>query len=114
MGLIGRLIGPIGPISPIGGGEMSNQNDDLEIQARIPAGGAVLDGDLMIPSGASGIAVFAHGSGSSRHSPRNRSVAHVIREAGVGTLLFDLLTREEESVDVFTRYLRFDIDLLTA
>jgi putative phosphoribosyl transferase len=92
---------------------MHNQNDDLEIQARIPAGGAVLDGDLMIPSGASGIAVFAHGSGSSRHSPRNRSVAHVIREAGVGTLLFDLLTREEESVDVFTRRLRFDIELLT-
>src|SRR6266511_910817 len=88
-------------------------SDLLEIQARIPAGGAVLDGDLMIPSGASGIAVFAHGSGSSRHSPRNRSVASVIREAGVGTLLFDLLTREEESVDVFTRHLRFDIELLT-
>src|SRR5262245_62561323 len=66
----------------------------------------------MIPSGASGIAVFAHGSGSSRHSPRNKSVARVIREAGVGTLLFDLLTREEESVDVFTRHLRFDIELL--
>ncbi|HEV2667512.1 MAG TPA: dienelactone hydrolase family protein [Blastocatellia bacterium] len=97
---------------------MRKQNGDysdlLEIQARIPAGDAVLDGDLMIPSGASGIAVFAHGSGSSRHSPRNRSVASVIRESGVGTLLFDLLTREEESVDVFTRRLRFDIDLLTA
>jgi putative phosphoribosyl transferase len=86
----------------------------LEIQAQIPAGDAVLYGDLAIPSGASGIAVFAHGSGSSRHSPRNRSVARVIREAGVGSLLFDLLTREEESVDVFTRHLRFDIDLLTA
>ena len=96
---------------------MRKQNDDysdlLEIQARIPAGDAVLDGDLMIPSGASGIVVFAHGSGSSRHSPRNKSVARVIREAGVGTLLFDLLTREEESVDVFTRHLRFDIELLT-
>ena len=96
---------------------MRKQNDVysdlLEIQARIPAGDAVLDGDLMIPSGASGIAVFAHGSGSSRHSPRNRSVARVIREAGVGSLLFDLLTREEESVDVFTRHLRFDIELLT-
>src|SRR5215510_3685462 len=87
--------------------------DLLEIQARIPAGGAVLHGDLMIPGSASGIAVFAHGSGSSRHSPRNRSVARVIRETGLGTLLFDLLTREEESVDVFTRHLRFDIDLLT-
>src|SRR5262247_4431356 len=89
-------------------------SDLLEIQARIPAGGAVLHGDLMIPGRASGIVVFAHGSGSSRHSPRNRSVARVIREAGVGTLLFDLLTREEESVDVFTRHLRFDIELLTA
>src|SRR5215475_10194858 len=83
---------------------MRKQNGDLlDIQARIPAGDAVLDGDLIIPS-----------SGSSRHSPRNRSVARVIREAGVGTLLFDLLTREEESVDVFTRHLRFDIELLTA
>jgi putative phosphoribosyl transferase len=88
-------------------------SDLLEIQARIPASDAVLDGDLVVPSGASGIAVFAHGSGSSRHSPRNRSVARVIREAGVGSLLFDLLTREEESVDVFTRRLRFDIELLT-
>ncbi|MBO0725195.1 MAG: dienelactone hydrolase family protein [Blastocatellia bacterium] len=90
---------------------MQNQ---MEIQVKIPAGDAILDGDLAIPSGASGIAVFAHGSGSSRHSPRNRNVARVIREAGVGSLLFDLLTREEESVDVFTRRLRFDIELLTA
>ncbi|HKQ91000.1 MAG TPA: dienelactone hydrolase family protein [Blastocatellia bacterium] len=88
-------------------------SDLLEIQARIPTGDAVLDGDLMVPIGASGIAVFAHGSGSSRHSPRNRSVARDIRDAGVGSLLFDLLTREEESVDVFTRHLRFDIELLT-
>ncbi|HEX5083409.1 MAG TPA: alpha/beta family hydrolase [Blastocatellia bacterium] len=86
----------------------------LETQVRIPAGGVVLDGDLAIPGGATGIVVFAHGSGSSRHSPRNRSVARVIQEAGVGSLLFDLLTREEESVDVFTRHLRFDIELLTA
>jgi putative phosphoribosyl transferase len=96
---------------------MRNQDDVhsdlLEIQSRIFAGDAVLDGDLVVPSGASGIAVFAHGSGSSRHSPRNRSVARVIREAGVGSLLFDLLTREEESIDVFTRHLRFDIELLT-
>jgi putative phosphoribosyl transferase len=96
---------------------MGKQNGDdselMEIQARIPAGDAILDGDLVIPCGASGIVVFAHGSGSSRHSPRNRSVARVIREAGVGSLLFDLLTREEESVDVFTRRLRFDIELLT-
>src|SRR5215475_5282192 len=89
---------------------MRNQ---MEIQAKIPAGDAVLDGDLAIPSCASGIVVFAHGSGSGRHSPRNRSVARVIHEAGVGSLLFDLLTPEEASVDVFTRHLRFDIDLLT-
>src|SRR5262249_3368334 len=104
--------------SYFGGGVMRKQNgdysDSLEIQARIPVGDAVLAGDLVIPSGASGIVAFAHGSGSSRHSPRNRSVARVIREAGVGSLLFDLLTREEESVDFFTRQLRFDIDLLTA
>jgi putative phosphoribosyl transferase len=93
---------------------MPKQNNLLEIQVRIPAGDAVLDGDLAIPSGANGIVAFAHGSGSSRHSPRNRSVARVIQEAGVGSLLFDLLTREEESVDVFTRHLRFDIELLTA
>jgi len=88
-------------------------SDLLEIRARIPAGGVVLDGDLVIPSGAEGIVLFAHGSGSSRHSPRNQSVARVIREAGIGVLLFDLLTREEESVDVYTRHLRFDIGLLT-
>src|SRR5262249_59266772 len=76
-------------------------------------GGAGVEGERTIPSGASGIAVFAHGSGSSRHSPRNRGVARGIREAGVGSILFDLLTREEESVDVFTRHLRFDIELLT-
>jgi dienelactone hydrolase len=93
--------------------QIGDYSDLLEVQARIPAGDAVLDGDLMVPSGASGIAVFAHGSGSSRHSPRNRSVASVIRKAGVGTLLFDLLTREEEAIDIFTRHLRFDIELLT-
>ncbi|MCG3160911.1 MAG: putative phosphoribosyl transferase [Acidobacteria bacterium] len=96
---------------------MEKQKNDnsglLEIRARIAVGAAVLDGDLMIPSGASGIVLFAHGSGSSRHSPRNQGVARVIREAGIGTLLFDLLTREEESVDVFTRHLRFDIGLLS-
>jgi pimeloyl-ACP methyl ester carboxylesterase len=66
----------------------------------------------MIPKGADGVVLFAHGSGSSRHSPRNQYVARVIREAGVGTLLFDLLTAEEEAVDMYTRHLRFDIGLL--
>jgi dienelactone hydrolase len=78
----------------------------------IPSGSASLEGELHVPAGATGVVLFAHGSGSSRHSPRNRFVARVIREAGVGTLLFDLLTREEEAVDIHTRHLRFDIVML--
>jgi dienelactone hydrolase len=81
---------------------------------QIPSHEARLHGTLQIPEGASGIVVFAHGSGSSRFSPRNQYVAGVLRDAGLGTLLFDLLTPEEESVDVQTRELRFDIELLTA
>ena len=81
-------------------------------EVHIPAGSVVLSGELKVPDSASGIVLFAHGSGSSRHSPRNQFVAHVIREAGVGTLLFDLLTREEEAIDLQTRHLRFDIGLL--
>jgi pimeloyl-ACP methyl ester carboxylesterase len=73
---------------------------------------AVLHGDLTLPDGAVGLVVFAHGSGSSRNSPRNRFVAGVINRAGFGTLLMDLLTEEEERVDEMTRELRFDIDLL--
>ena len=73
---------------------------------------AVLEGDLTVPRGARGLVVFAHGSGSSRHSPRNRFVAEVINAAGLGTLLMDLLTAEEERVDEVTRELRFDISLL--
>ena len=84
------------------------ENRDIEI----PAGNVQLNGELIIPEGATGIVLFAHGSGSSRHSPRNQFVARVIREGGIGTLLFDLLTREEESVDIYTRHLRFDIRLL--
>ena len=79
---------------------------------QIPSGPAALEGELSVPAGASGVVLFAHGSGSSRHSPRNQFVARTIREAGVGTLLFDLLTREEEAVDIHTRHLRFDISLL--
>ena len=78
----------------------------------LPGGGS-LEGDLQIPAGARGIVVFAHGSGSSRHSPRNRSVAEVLQKGGVGTLLIDLLTQEEERVDAMTSALRFDIGLLT-
>jgi len=71
-----------------------------------------LDGELTIPAGATGIVLFAHGSGSSRHSPRNQFVARAIREAGIATLLFDLLTQEEEAEDDRTGRLRFDIGLL--
>jgi putative phosphoribosyl transferase len=73
---------------------------------------AVLHGDLTLPSGAEGLVIFAHGSGSSRLSPRNRFVAGVINHAGLGTLLMDLLTEDEERVDEMTRELRFDIGLL--
>ena len=79
---------------------------------RVPAGQVMLDGDLVIPAGAMGIALFAHGSGSSRHSPRNRFVAGVLHEAGLATLLMDLLTPDEEAVDIHTAHLRFDITLL--
>jgi predicted alpha/beta-hydrolase family hydrolase len=73
-----------------------------------------LVGALAIPPGANGVVVFAHGSGSSRHSPRNQFVARVIRESGNGTLLFDLLTAEEEIEDNVTRSLRFDSGLLAS
>lgn len=79
---------------------------------RIPAGSAELDGDLDVPGRARGVVVFAHGSGSSRHSPRNRQVAGVLQESGLATLLMDLLTPAEEEVDTRTRELRFDIGLL--
>jgi pimeloyl-ACP methyl ester carboxylesterase len=67
---------------------------------------------LEIPEGAKGIVVFVHGSGSSRHSPRNRYVAEELQKRGLGTLLFDLLTAEEERIDMITREFRFNIDLL--
>ena len=78
----------------------------------IPAGGVALNGELAIPAEAKGIVLFAHGSGSSRHSPRNQFVARALRKAGVGTLLFDLLTMEEEEEERRTRHLRFNIPLL--
>lgn len=84
----------------------------VERSVVIGAGGAELDGDLAIPPGALGVVVFAHGSGSSRHSSRNRFVAEVLRRGALGTLLLDLLTTREEQVDIHTRHLRFDIGLL--
>jgi putative phosphoribosyl transferase len=83
-----------------------------EREVRVSAGAVELKGILGIPEGAQGVVLFAHGSGSGRHSPRNRYVAEVLREAGLATLLVDLLTPEEEEVDLRTRHLRFDIGLL--
>jgi putative phosphoribosyl transferase len=83
-----------------------------EREVRVPAGAATLEGNLGNPGGARGIVLFAHGSGSGRHSPRNRSGAAALREAGLATLLIDLLTPEEEQMDLRTRRLRFDIGLL--
>jgi dienelactone hydrolase len=79
---------------------------------RIPAGRVHLEGDLVIPEDARGVVLFAHGSGSSRHSPRNRYVAEQLQKAGLATLLIDLLTPEEEAIDLRTAHLRFDIGLL--
>lgn len=84
----------------------------MNAQVRIPAGEEILDGNLSVPPNARGIVLFVHGSGSSRHSPRNQYVARILNEAGLGTLLFDLLTPEEEAVDLQTAQHRFDIRLL--
>lgn len=78
----------------------------------IPLGRAHLEGELSIPGGARGIVLFAHGSGSSRHSARNKYVARMLHDSSIGTLLFDLLTQDEEEEEKYTRHLRFDIDLL--
>src|SRR5438876_1973500 len=72
-----------------------------------------LEGNLIIPENPAGIVLFAHGSGSSRHSPRNQFVAQVLQEAGFATLLIDLLTLQEEEQDRYTGHLRFDINLLS-
>jgi dienelactone hydrolase len=82
---------------------------EVKHPARIPADSVLLDADLVLPDGAKAIVLFAHGSGSSRHSPRNQYVAEVLRAEGLGTLLMDLLTREEDRVCET----RFDIELLT-
>jgi len=92
--------------------------DEIEKSAEsiiflIPAGGVTLAGDLEIPQDPRGLVLFAHGSGSSRRSPRNQAVAKVLRDAGLATLLFDLLTAEEEKQDAQTGHLRFDIGILS-
>jgi putative phosphoribosyl transferase len=78
----------------------------------VPAGTVRLDGDLWLPAGSGGVVIFAHGSGSSRHSPRNRFVAQALRQVGLGALLLDLLSAEEEQEDAHTGRLRFNIDFL--
>lgn len=91
---------------------VDSARDGNEREVSINAGNALLQGTLSLPKDAKGIVVFAHGSGSSRHSPRNRQVAAVLQAQGIATLLFDLLTQEEEVVDLRTAVLRFDIGLL--
>ena len=81
-------------------------------EVHIPAGRATLDGNLTIVDGATALVLFAHGSGSSRHSPRNQFVARTLNNSGLATLLFDLLTPDEELIDVRTAELRFNIGLL--
>src|SRR6476469_4305943 len=83
-------------------------------QERIPVDGITLEGELTIPEGATGIVLFAHGSGSSRFSPRNRAVAAELHTGGFATLLLDLLTVDEETTEAATRHLRFNIELLAS
>ena len=85
-------------------------SDERVVAVRV--GDATLEGALAVPADARGIVLFAHGSGSSRHSPRNVYVAEELQAGGLGTLLLDLLTSSEEAVDLATRELRFDIGLL--
>jgi dienelactone hydrolase len=81
-------------------------------EIHIPLPDATLGGEFNVPPTATGLTIFAHGSGSSRHSSRNQSVARALRDVGLGTLLFDLLTAEEEQSEVHTRHLRFNIPFL--
>ena len=83
-----------------------------EASVRVDVGDALLAGDLVVPARARGVVLFAHGSGSSRHSPRNRAVAAALQESEMATLLIDLLTAGEERIDAATGHLRFDIGLL--
>lgn len=94
-------------------GIMPEYDDDkLERTISIPADAVALEGTLGVPVRATGIVLFAHGTGSSRFSPRNRYVARVFRDAGLGTLLLDLLSKSEEDLDEITRHYRFDIAML--
>src|SRR5258706_12182262 len=90
----------------VDGWYMKNQNVSIRVDD------VQLDGDLVLRDGDAGLVLFAHGSGSSRLSPRNQFIASALQQAGIGTLLFDLLTREEEAAERETRHLRFDIPML--
>src|ERR1700730_4731293 len=92
---------------------MGNTGPKVEERlVRVVAAPVTLEGNLSLPEKARGVVMFAHGSGSSRHSPRNRHVARMLKEANLATLLIDLLTPEEEMIDLRTKHLRFDIGLL--
>ena len=91
---------------------MDTRSIEGEGQVQVAAGDVTLEGDLVVPEGARGVVLFAHGSGSSRRSPRNHAVARRLHDAGLATLLFDLLTTEEEQKDLITAHLRFDIPML--
>src|SRR5262249_40761135 len=97
---------------PLGGEPQVPQIREQEINIELFGEEILLQGTLAIPPGTTGLVLFAHGSGSSRFSPRNRFVADQLQRKGLGTLLFDLLTSEEEQVDIETGELRFDIDFL--
>lgn len=92
--------------------EWTGFQNDVSQSVTVKAGPVMLDGDLYMPEYAKGLVVFVHGSGSSRTSPRNQYVARELQRARLGTLLFDLLTLEEEEVDLQSHHLRFDIGLL--
>src|SRR2546426_5716446 len=92
--------------------DRSMEAEGEERLVRVAAGAVTLEGNLSLPKGAGGIVLFAHDSGSSRHSPRNRYVAQLLNQAKLATLLGDLLTSDEEAIDMRTAQLRFDIRLL--
>ena len=88
------------------------QEIKAEISIKIREGKGTIQGNLTVPAGSKGVVLFAHGSGSGRFSPRNQYVAKVLNKAGIATFLIDLLTQEEEEIDIATAEFRFDIDLL--
>jgi putative phosphoribosyl transferase len=88
-----------------------NNNEEENIVQVLVDGQVTLSGNLCIPKNPNGLVLFAHGSGSSRHSPRNKYVAQILQDADIATLLIDLLTEEEEEIDLQTRHLRFDLSI---